>query len=43
MIYEIYGDRKNDATLLAIPALGERKEFYLPLTQTVEIKKYMLI
>lgn len=41
MIYEIYEDRKNDATLLALPALGEQKEFYLPLT--VEIKKYMLI
>lgn len=41
MIYEIYGVRKSDVTILAIPALGERKEFYLPLAK--QLKDYRWI
>ncbi|WP_102275529.1 alpha/beta fold hydrolase [Cytobacillus massiliigabonensis] len=33
MNYKIFGHTKSAVTILAIPALGERKEFYIPLAK----------
>ncbi len=33
MKYELYGDQQSNITILAIPALGERTEFYRPLAK----------
>jgi hypothetical protein len=30
-MYEIYGDKTAKQTIIAIPALGERKEMFIPL------------
>ena len=31
MKYTLYGNKQSDTTIIAIPALGERAEFYYPL------------
>ncbi|UNT54306.1 alpha/beta hydrolase [Lysinibacillus capsici] len=42
MKYEIFGDIKSDCIILALPPLGERKEFYIPLATNLNRFKWIL-
>ena len=42
MNYEIYGDVESKVTILSIPALGERKEFYLPLAKQLSSFRWIV-
>lgn len=42
MKYELYGDQQSNITILAIPALGERTEFYRPLAKQM-FKSFVMV
>lgn len=41
-MWTIYGDLKSTTTIIAIPALGERKEMYMPLANCLSDAKWLV-